>query len=85
MDPVLQHLIATLTEKFEAPRERVRPEATLGDLDLDSLAVIELFVTLQEHWNIPLDDTDADGRLTVDEVAHAVNDLLHQQDHDAVQ
>lgn len=82
MDPVLHHLVTTLVEKFEAPPERVLPETTLGDLDLDSLAVIELFVTLQEHWNIPLDDSDADGRLTVDEVAHAVNDLLHRPDQD---
>ncbi|MEC4020684.1 acyl carrier protein [Streptomyces sp. H27-D2] len=80
MNAVYQHLVTTLTDKFEAPEERVRPAATLGDLDLDSLAVVELFVTLQEHWDIPLDDSDADATLTVDEVASAVNDLIHQRD-----
>jgi hypothetical protein len=43
---------------------------------LDSLAVVELYLTLQEHWNVPLDDSDANNELTVDDVARTVDGLL---------
>ena len=76
MDPVYQYLVTILTEKFEAPPERIHPQATLDDLDLDSLAVVELYLTLQEHWAVPLDDTGATAALTVEQVARAVTDLL---------
>ena len=80
-DPVFQQLVTILTEKFEVPAERVRLRATLGELDLDSLAVVELYVTLQEHWDIPLDDSAATGELTLDQVTDAVAELLRDRDH----
>ncbi len=82
-DPVFQQLVTILTEKFEVPAERVRLRATLAELDLDSLAVVELYVTLQEHWDIPLDDSGADGNLSVGQVIDAVAELLRQRDHGA--
>ncbi len=80
MDPVYQHLVTLLTEKFDAPAEQIHPESTLGGLDLDSLAVVELYLTLQEHWNVPLDDSAATPELTVTEVADAVTDLIGPTD-----
>ncbi len=59
MDPVYDTLVSLLTDKFEAPADKITPDITLGELELDSLAVVELYVTLQEHYGIPLDDTTA--------------------------
>ncbi|GAA2471407.1 acyl carrier protein [Streptomyces mauvecolor] len=79
MDPVYQHLVTTLTTKFEVPPDRVSPQATLGDLELDSLALVELYVTLQDHWKIPLDDSTAKPELTLHQVTQAVKNL--QDEH----
>jgi acyl carrier protein len=79
VDRVYDHLVNLLGDKFEVPADRISPDATLGDLELDSLAVVELYVTLQEHWEIPLDDSAATADLTVDDVARAVTDLLGAQ------
>jgi acyl carrier protein len=74
-DPVDQHLVTVLSGKFEVPPEHIRPEATLEDLGLDSLAAVELYVTLQEQWRIPLDDSEAGTGLTVRHVADTVRRL----------
>ncbi|MEU5219636.1 phosphopantetheine-binding protein [Streptomyces sp. NPDC020807] len=76
MDRVYRHLVTLLVDKFEVDRDLIAPGATLGELDLDSLAVVELYVTLQEEWDIALDDSTASADLTVDEVAGSVASLL---------
>ncbi|WP_155057498.1 acyl carrier protein [Streptomyces blattellae] len=78
MDHVYDHLVTLLGDKFEVAPDRIGPDTTLGDLDLDSLAVVELFVTLQEEWKIPLDDSTATAGLTVGEVARSVAGLLDE-------
>jgi acyl carrier protein len=78
VDRVYDHLVTLLSDKFEVDAERIGPEATLDDLELDSLAVVELYVTLQEEWQIPLDDSTASADLTVAEVALSVTALLDE-------
>jgi acyl carrier protein len=75
---VYARLVTVLNDKFEVPSERISHDATLDDLELDSLAVVELYVTLQEEWQVPLDDSTATADLTVDEVARAVAELLDE-------
>ncbi|MEY9988340.1 acyl carrier protein [Streptomyces sp. V4I8] len=53
--------------KFEAPEDMITPEATLDELGLDSLAVVEIFVALQEEFGISLDESKAVPALTVKE------------------
>ncbi|GAA2657470.1 acyl carrier protein [Streptomyces lunalinharesii] len=76
MDPVYDHLVTVLTDKFEVDGKEIRPDITLGALELDSLAVVELYVTLQEHWGVPLDEDGATAELTLDQVAQAVSAQL---------
>jgi acyl carrier protein len=89
VDRVYDRLVTLLNNKFEVDPDRITPETTLGALELDSLAVVELYVTLQEEWQIPLDDSGASGELTVADVARAVTALLDAGEpapgHQAVQ
>lgn len=85
METVLTHLTTLLTTKFEVPAAQATPAATLGELDLDSLAVVELYVTLQEHWNVPLDDGEATSDRTVEEVARSVAVLLDHRERPAAE
>ncbi|MGA5285410.1 beta-ketoacyl-ACP synthase 3 [Streptomyces griseoincarnatus] len=59
MDSTYQHLVAILADKFESPAANLDPQVTLGELDLDSLAIVELFVTLQDRYGVDLDDSHA--------------------------
>ncbi|MER5642132.1 phosphopantetheine-binding protein [Kitasatospora sp. NPDC002227] len=75
-EAVRRHLSTVLTEKFEVPEAELRPEATLADLDLDSLARVELFLTLQEHWGVPLADEDSAAELTLRQLVGTVLALI---------
>jgi len=80
---VYARLVTVLSDKFEVPADRITATATLDDLELDSLAVVELYVTLQEEWRVPLDDSTASGDLTVSDVTRAVAELLGDPDRGA--
>ncbi|MFE9120395.1 acyl carrier protein [Streptomyces sp. NPDC007172] len=81
MDTVLTHLTTVLTSKFEVPVGKITLNTSLADLELDSLAAVELYVTLQEHWDVPLDDSEATPDRTVGEISQTITTLLpqHQQ------
>ncbi|MFF1903046.1 phosphopantetheine-binding protein [Kitasatospora sp. NPDC058218] len=77
MNPVREHLVALLAGQFEVPRETIDDDAALGDLDLDSLARVELVVSLQEHWGIGLDDDrDSAAEVTVGRLVDRVHALI---------
>ncbi|MCX4682831.1 acyl carrier protein [Kitasatospora purpeofusca] len=79
MNPVRAHLVTLLTEKFEAPADSIDDDATLEDLDLDSLARVELVFSLQDHWGVPLDDDhDSTAEVTVGRLVDRVRSLLAQ-------
>ncbi|ANS63150.1 acyl carrier protein [Streptomyces lincolnensis] len=80
---IYARLVTVLSDKFEVPADRINEAATLDDLELDSLAVVELYVTLQEEWQVPLDDSTASGDLTVADVSRAVAELLGDPDRGA--
>ncbi|MFB9369132.1 acyl carrier protein [Kitasatospora sp. NPDC001664] len=78
-NPVRAHLVTLLTEKFDAPADAVADAAALQDLDLDSLARVELVVSLQEHWGVTLDDdADSAADVTVADLVGRVSALLAQ-------
>ncbi|UXX94391.1 phosphopantetheine-binding protein [Streptomyces sp. AD2-2] len=68
MSPVQTAVTAVLTEKFEVSPEHIRPEATLESLDLDSLALAELALALQETLGVPVADDEAAKHSTVGEL-----------------
>ncbi|MEU9557473.1 acyl carrier protein [Streptomyces fumanus] len=65
-------LASVLRDKFEVPPEAIVPTATFEQLDLDSLAVVELFVVLTEELGIEVQDGEADPDLTLAGVADLI-------------
>ncbi|GAA2135812.1 phosphopantetheine-binding protein [Kitasatospora kazusensis] len=75
MTDTYDRLATLLVDKFDVAPGALSPGASFADLDFDSLAVIELFVTIQEQWQVPLDDTRAVAGLTLGEVTALVDDF----------
>ncbi|MFG2370166.1 phosphopantetheine-binding protein [Streptomyces sp. NPDC048504] len=73
MSPAQTAVTAVLTEKFEVSAESIRPEATLESLDLDSLALAELALALQEQLGVPVAEEEAAKNSTVGELVAALN------------
>ncbi|MET7567517.1 phosphopantetheine-binding protein [Streptomyces sp. NPDC005492] len=73
MSPVQTAVATVLTGKFEVSPDNIRPEATLESLDLDSLALAELALALQEALGVPVAEEEAAKGSTVGELVAALN------------
>lgn len=78
MDPYIDIVSEALAQQLRVPRDTISAESTLDDLGLDSLAAVELFVTLQETRGATLDESLAVPALTVAETAHMLAQALQE-------
>jgi acyl carrier protein len=78
VNDIEEHLNTLLVGKFDVPAQAVREDATLGDLDLDSLARVELFITLEERWGVAFGEDggdDAAAAITVAQLVQRIETL----------
>ena len=82
MNDIEEHLNGLLVGKFDVPEPAVREDATLGELDLDSLARVELFITLEERWGVDLGEDggdDAAAAITVAQLVKRIEALANDR------
>jgi len=72
-----QLLVQTLNNLYPHTDRPITADATLDSLGLDSLAVVELFVHLNDQFQIQLDEGMADPLLTVEQMSHIVEQALN--------
>jgi acyl carrier protein len=73
---VTEEISTLLTRNFGVEPVDVRPEASLRELGMDSLALEELRVLLEEHLRIDLEDVQLTSRETVGQLATVVDGKL---------
>jgi acyl carrier protein len=77
-DEVYRRLARYLTDMFEVPEEKIRPEARLyEELDLDSIDALDLVVKLQEITGRRISPHEFKTVRTVGDVVDRVTALLH--------
>jgi acyl carrier protein len=77
-DEVYRRLAHYLTDMFEVPAEKIRPEARLyEELDLDSIDALDLVVKLQEITGRRIAPQEFKTVRTVGDVVDRVTALLH--------
>jgi len=77
-DEVYRRLASYLTDMFEVPEEKIRPEARLyEELDLDSIDALDLVVKLQEITGRRISPQEFKTVRTVGDVVDRVTALLH--------
>ncbi len=70
-------LAGVLSEKYDVPREAISPEATLTELGLDSLTIVELLFDVEDEFGIEVPEdrvtfqTLAEAAALVDELVQA--------------
>ncbi len=57
---VLTEVMQLIHEKFGIDLELLKPEASLTQFGLDSLTLVELLFTIEEHFGIEIPDTRSD-------------------------
>ncbi|MEU4804912.1 acyl carrier protein [Actinosynnema sp. NPDC023587] len=68
-DTVSQDFVKLLSDIAEIPEEKITEDSALkADLDVDSLAIVELFDVTETRWGVRIPDEDAQALRTVGEV-----------------
>jgi acyl carrier protein len=77
MATVFERLETILTEKFHVAPEKIRPDATLESLGLDSLDLIEVLFEVEEAFNIrvPQDGAAAVKAATLQDIMDSIEKL----------
>jgi acyl carrier protein len=84
-ESVRDKVVAILAEQAVLDRAAVRPEATLADLGIDSLALVETIFAIEEAFDIqvPFNANDPQASefdiSTVDTMVRAVESLIAAQ------
>ncbi len=72
---VIDRIKKTIAEKLSVEIEDVVPEASfIDDLGADSLKIVELIMTMEELFDIEIEDDDAEKLRTVNDVISFVKD-----------
>jgi len=68
-------MVETLAEKYDVGRDSITPEATLAELGLDSLTVVELLFDVEDEFEIEVPEERATFE-TLAEAAALVEELV---------
>ncbi|MBC3989677.1 acyl carrier protein [Streptomyces sp. AC563] len=69
MSDALGVITEILAEQFEVDQAVLRPETTLEELELDSLALLEFSLVLAERTGLRVSDEDVTRDLTLRQIA----------------
>ncbi|WP_327186855.1 acyl carrier protein [Streptomyces sp. NBC_01334] len=72
MSTTYEQLVDILTRLHDAPADRIRPEATLGELDVDSLTTVEISIRIERDLGVTVGDDELGPDLTLGDIAGLV-------------
>ena len=76
MDEIMQTIGEILTEDYGISPEQLEPNATLaGDLDMDSMELVEFALELETHFDISIPDDGVTATMTLQQVAEKILEL----------
>jgi acyl carrier protein len=75
----LEALQSILLKEFKVSPDRLRPEATLADLGIDSLDLVDLIFKIEDRFGLETRDDVPRSVATLGDVAAYVDELLKKQ------
>ncbi|MFE9680387.1 acyl carrier protein [Streptomyces sp. NPDC002701] len=72
MSSTYERLVEILTRLHDIPADRLRPAATLGELDIDSLTTVEISIRVERDLGVPVADDELQPDLTLAELADLI-------------
>jgi len=72
-------IVDILVSELEIDKSRVLPKShILNDLGGDSLQIVEVIMTLEEHFNIIIEDEAVDRINTVEDIYKEVGEIIER-------
>lgn len=78
MTDAYDQLADILINQFEVRPDEIRPDMTFGELDLDSLFLVELGLVVKRDLGVKLSEDDATPRSTIADVAELIDSQLNK-------
>lgn len=83
MADIQNQIFDIIADKGHVDRDKITPEATMADLGVESLDIVEIVFALEDKFNIEIpynaNQQDAAGFSTVADVVDAVNGLIEKK------
>lgn len=77
---IREQTVALLTQRFGLDEASLTPGVSFDSLELDSLALVEFSIALQEDFGVPVGEEDITAEHTVNDVAELVATKIQSQD-----
>jgi acyl carrier protein len=75
----LEALQNILIEEFKLSPDRLRPEATLAELGIDSLDLVDLIFKIEDRFRLKITDDAPRSLATLADVTAYIDELLENQ------
>lgn len=75
MTETVHELQAIISERFGVPRDDLDPDRPMEDFGLDSLGVIELMFSIEDHYGIKVPEQGPEDARTLNQLALWVDSL----------
>ncbi|HEX4050171.1 MAG TPA: acyl carrier protein [Steroidobacteraceae bacterium] len=75
----LELLQGILVKEFKLDCARLVPEATLKDLNIDSLDLVDLIFRIEDHFDLKIQDDMPVSLVTLNDVATYIDELLRNR------
>jgi acyl carrier protein len=80
VDDIAQRVKKVIADYLDVPVEAVKEDSSFtDDLDMDSLAVMELVIALEEEFSISVDDRSAETIKSVGDAIRVLQKVVSQQ------
>jgi acyl carrier protein len=80
VDDIAQRAKKVIADYLDVPVEAVKEDSSFtDDLDMDSLAVMELVIALEEEFSISVDDRSAETIKSVGDAIRVLQKVVSQQ------
>ncbi|MBB1244030.1 acyl carrier protein [Streptomyces durbertensis] len=76
MSDTYPRLVQLLVDNFGFETDEVNPDDTFSALELDSLALVELTLTVQQEFGVKLSDDDLDADSTLGQAVEVIEQKL---------
>jgi acyl carrier protein len=73
---VLERLSALLISRFGVSEDELRPDVTLAELDLDSLALVEFVMVVEKEFGVPVGEDDLTPQATVTDAVRLIDNKV---------
>ncbi|MEU5594335.1 acyl carrier protein [Streptomyces sp. NPDC020298] len=78
MSTTYDQLVEIVTKLHDAPADRISPDITFAELDVDSLTLVEISIRIERDLGVRIDDNELQEDLTLAATTELIDSKLAQ-------